>query len=105
MRNQNNNNLGGGANHPYSQLRAELQRTRLQRVREAGIQGRLWLPATSTHYDHRAQPKVRQIKADMRVLNAWRCGRVVQNGIGEAHMFSLTHAQWAEPNGSVYSDR
>ena len=47
----------GGANHPYSQLRAELRRTRLQRVREAGLQGRIQLPATSTHYDHGAQPR------------------------------------------------
>ena len=46
-----------GANHPYSQLRAELRRTRLQRVREAGMQGRIQLPATSTHYDHGAQPR------------------------------------------------
>ena len=30
---------------------------RLQRVREAGMQGRLWLPATSTHYDHGVQPR------------------------------------------------
>ena len=29
-------------------------------------------------------------------------GRVVQKGMGEAHMFLLTHASWAEPNGSVY---
>ena len=50
-----------GANHPYSQLRAELQRTRLQRVREAGMQGRLWLPATSTHNDHEAQPKIESV--------------------------------------------
>ena len=28
--------------------------------------------------------------------------RVVQNGIGEAHLFLLTRASWAEPNGSVY---
>ena len=48
-----------GANHSYSQLRAELQRTQLQRVREAGMQGRLWLLATSTHYDHRAQPRLK----------------------------------------------
>ena len=46
-----------GANHPYSQLRAESRRTRLQRVREAGMQGRLWLPATSIRYDHGAQPR------------------------------------------------
>ena len=49
------NNLGG-----YSSLlaaRAELRRTRLQRVREAGMQGRIQLPATSTHYDHGAQPR------------------------------------------------
>ena len=26
----------------------------------------------------------------------------VQNGIGEAHMFLLPRAPWAEPNGSVY---
>ena len=39
--------------------RAELRRTRLQRVREAGMQGRLWLPATSTHYDHGAQPRLK----------------------------------------------
>ena len=45
------------ANHPYSQLRAELRRTLLQRVREAGMQGCLWLPATSAHYDHGAQPR------------------------------------------------
>ena len=30
---------------------------RLQRVREAGMQWRLWLAATSTHYDHGAQPR------------------------------------------------
>ena len=50
-----------GANRPYSQLRAELRRTRLQRVREAGMQGRLWLPATSTHYmttEHSQRSKV-----------------------------------------------
>ena len=35
-----------------------------------------------------------------RMLGA--CGRVVQNGIGEAHVFLLTRAPWAEPNGSVY---
>ena len=29
-------------------------------------------------------------------------GRVVQKGIGEAHVFLLTRASWAEPNGSVY---
>ena len=29
-------------------------------------------------------------------------GRVVQNGIGEAHVFLLTCAPCAEPNGSVY---
>ena len=40
----------------HNNKRAELRRTRLQRVREAGMQGRLWLPATSTHYDHGAQP-------------------------------------------------
>ena len=57
----NNNNNNFGANHPYSQLWAELRRTRLQRVREAGMQGRLWLPATSTHYDHGAQPKIESI--------------------------------------------
>ena len=27
--------------------------------------------------------------------------RVVQNGIGEAHVFLLTCAPWAEPNKSV----
>ena len=32
-----------GANHPYSQLRAELRRT--------------WLQATLTHYDHGAKPR------------------------------------------------
>ena len=46
-----------GANRPYSPLRAELRRTRLQRVREVGMQGRIQLPATSTHYDHGAQPR------------------------------------------------
>ena len=45
-----------GANHPYTQLRAELRRL-WQLVQEAGMQGRLWLPATSTHYDHGAQPE------------------------------------------------
>ena len=49
------------AYYPYSQLRAELQRTRLQRVREAGMQGRLWLPGTSTHYDHGAQPEIESV--------------------------------------------
>ena len=29
----------------------------IQRVREAGMQGRIQLPATSTHYDHGAQPR------------------------------------------------
>ena len=28
--------------------------------------------------------------------------RVVQNGIGEAHVFLPTPAPWAEPNGLVY---
>ena len=28
-------------------------------------------------------------------------GRVVQKGIGEPHVFLLTRASWAEPNGSV----
>ena len=28
-------------------------------------------------------------------------GRVVQNGIGEAHMFLITRVPWAEPNGSI----
>ena len=28
---------------------------RLPRVREAGMQGRLWQPTTSTHYHHGAQ--------------------------------------------------
>ena len=46
------------ANHPHSQLRAELRRTGLQRVREAGMQKRLWLPAISTHYDQGAQQKI-----------------------------------------------
>ena len=35
------------ANHPFSQLRAELRRARLQPVREAGMQGRLWQPDTN----------------------------------------------------------
>ena len=48
------------ANHPYSQLTAELQRIRL-RVQEAGMQGRLWLPATSTSYDHGAQPEIESV--------------------------------------------
>ena len=48
-----------GAYHPYSQLRAELRRTLLQRVREAGMQGRIQLPATPTHYDHGAQPRLK----------------------------------------------
>ena len=46
-----------GANHPLSPLKAELRRMRLQRVREAGMQGRLLLTATSTHYDYGAQPR------------------------------------------------
>ena len=50
-----------GDNHPYSQLRTELLRTRLQRVREAGMQGRLALPSTSTHYDHEAQQKIESV--------------------------------------------
>ena len=29
-------------------------------------------------------------------------GRVVQNGIGVAHVFLLTRVLWAEPSGSVY---
>ena len=29
-------------------------------------------------------------------------GRVVQKGIGEAHVFLRTRALWAEPNGSAY---
>ena len=44
-----------GANHSYSQLRAELRRTRLQHVCEAGM------PATSTHYYHGAQPKIESV--------------------------------------------
>ena len=55
--NNSNNNNKLGANHPYSQLRAELRRTRLQRVREAGMQGRFWLASTSTHYEQGAQPR------------------------------------------------
>ena len=47
------------ANYPYSQLRAEMRRTQLQRVWEAGMQERLWLPAKSTHYDHGAQPEIK----------------------------------------------
>ena len=31
-------------------------------------------------------------------------GRVVQIGIGEAHVFLLTCAPWAKPNGSMYSE-
>ena len=38
----------------------------------------------------------------MRARMHGRHGRVVQKGIGEAHMFLLTRASWAEPNGSVY---
>ena len=30
------------------------------------------------------------------------CGRVVQKGIGEAHISLLACATWEEPNGSVY---
>ena len=36
----------------------------------------------------------------MRALGAR--GRVVQKGIGEAHMFLFTRASWAEPNGLVF---
>ena len=32
----------------------------------------------------------------MRACMLGACGRVVQNGIGEAHMFLLTRAPWAE---------
>ena len=32
-------------------------------------------------------------------------GRVVQNGIGVAHVFLLTRVLWAEPNGLVYYSR
>ena len=39
-------------NHPYMQLRAEMRRTWLQRVREAGMQGRLWPQLNSTHTWH-----------------------------------------------------
>ena len=28
-------------------------------------------------------------------------GRVMQNGIGEAHMFLITRVLWVEPNGSI----
>ena len=38
----------------------------------------------------------------MRVRMHGARGRVVQNGIVKAHVFLLTRAPWAEPNGSVY---
>ena len=38
----------------------------------------------------------------MRVRMLGARGRVVQNGIGEAHVFLLTRAPWAKLNGSVY---
>ena len=52
-----NKKINWRANHPHSQLRAELRWTRLECVREAGMQGCFWVPAKSTHYDHRAQPR------------------------------------------------
>ena len=45
----------------YWQLRPELRRTRLKRVREAGMQGLLWQPAISTHYDLGAQPEIESV--------------------------------------------
>ena len=38
----------------------------------------------------------------MRAPYLGMCGRVVQKGIGEPHMFLLKRASWAEPTGSVY---
>ena len=46
--------------------------------------------------------KVQQIRSDMRARVLGARGRVVQKGIWEAHVFLLTRASWAEPNGSVY---
>ena len=43
-----------------------------------------------------------QRRSDMRARMLGTRGRVVQKGIGEAHVFLLTRASWAEPNGSVY---
>ena len=50
-----------------------------------------------------AQPKVQQIKSDIRARMLGAHTRFVKNGNGEAHVFLLTHAPWAEPIGSVYS--
>ena len=47
------NNLGGLSSKSWIAKDAAIQR-----VQEAGMQGRLWLPATSTHYDHGAQPNI-----------------------------------------------
>ena len=41
-------------------------------------------------------------KSDMRARMLGAPDIVVQKGIGEAQVFLLTHASWAEPNGSVY---
>ena len=45
---------------------------------------------------------ITQIKADMRARMLGARVRVVQKGNGWAHVFLLTRASWAEPNGSVY---
>ena len=76
-----------GANHPYSQLRAELRRTRLQSVQEAGMQGRLWLPATSTYYDHGAQPGTKVFEG----------GKTGWSGKPLWHSREPTHTQYPYP--------
>ena len=44
-----------------------------------------------------------KIRSDICARMLGARGRVVQNDIGVAHMFLLTRAPWAEPNGSVFS--
>ena len=58
----------------------------------------------TNHNPYRNQ-KSDKLRSDMRAHLLSAHGRVVQKGIGEAHMFLLTRAPWVEPNGSVYYTR
>ena len=92
-----NNLIIWGANHPYSQLRAELRRTRLQRVREAGMQGRIQLPATSTHYDHGAQPRSKVF-----IFFLWEENRIVWKTLVAQQRTNAnsTHILWPRPESN-----
>jgi hypothetical protein len=53
------------------------------------------------HIDQSQRNEGPTLRSDMRVRLLGARGIVVQKGIGETLVFSLTHASWAEPTVSV----